>query len=198
MAHTINIFVHGANHLEDVERFGKNDPYAQFTLNFEDKSFFQKTATKKNAGSDVEWDQEVNLDYYNPEEHNNLYVEIYDEEASVDAPIGFAAIPLRQVRDAAHHSYKARYELFRPNGDQKGTIDLTISILKPGQEARAATAGKPEEKGFSELDAQHQHHIKNKRNLERAADAATLLAGVAALAGAKAAYDHTKKPAHEQ
>ncbi|KAF9348559.1 hypothetical protein BGX26_013040 [Mortierella sp. AD094] len=194
MAHNLQIFVHGASHLEDVERFGKNDPYARFSLNFKEKDLFQKTSTKKNAGNTVEWNQGLNLDNYDPESQHTLYVEVLDEETTVDEPIAFTSIPLRQVRDAPHHTLKARFDLFLADGKQKGNIDLTISVLNPGQEPHNHTDSKPEAKGFSELDADHQHHIKNIRNKERAADAGVLFAAGAALLGAKALHDQHKKP----
>ncbi|KAF9348560.1 hypothetical protein BGX26_013041 [Mortierella sp. AD094] len=198
MNHTLQIFAHGANHLEDVERFGKNDPYAQFTFDISDKKSFHKTAVKKNAGKDVEWNQSITIDY-DPNRNQILYVEVIDDEATVDEPIAFADIPLRQVLDAPGQSFKGKFDLYNADSKAKGTITLTLSVLKPGQAAHAATSG-PELKGFSQLDSDHQKRFKSLKNKEHAADAGVLLAAGAAIFGAKALHDQQKKDktaAHE-
>ncbi|KAF9170449.1 hypothetical protein BGX21_009004 [Mortierella sp. AD011] len=198
MSKSLQIFAHGANHLEDVEHFGKNDPYAQFTFDLSDKKSFHKTAVKKNAGKNVEWNQEIIIEY-DPNRNHTLYVEVLDDETTADKPIGFADIPLRQVIDAPGQSFKGRFDLYTGDAKAKGTISLTLSILNPGQAAHVATSG-PELKGFSQLDGEHQSRFKSLKNKEKASDLAVAAGIGAAILGAKKLHDEHKKDkgAHEQ
>ncbi|KAF9112572.1 hypothetical protein BGX27_003163 [Mortierella sp. AM989] len=180
MSSSLSVYVHNADHLEDVERLGKNDPYTQITLNYEDKASFQKTATKKNGGKNPEWNQNLVLDNYDQTKHQNLYVEVFDEEKGVDEPIAFTSIPLRQVLDAPNHVYKGKFDLYNTDSKQKGTISLTISILQPGQSAGSGAPTATEVKGYSQIETAHQKRFKSAQNKERAADGATLAALAAA------------------
>ncbi|KAG0367662.1 C2 domain-containing protein [Gamsiella multidivaricata] len=191
MTQSLIVNVHAANHLDDVEHFGKNDPYAQISLDFTNSHSFQKTSIKKNAGKDVEWNQTLTLDGFEPSVNHNLYVEVLDDEHTADSPIGFAAIPLRQVIDAPNHSLRAKYDIFTPNGKQKGTISLTISAVQPGQQAPASHGG-PEHKGESQIVSDHQKRFKDLANKEKAADGASLAAGAALAVGAKFLLDQHK------
>ncbi|KAF9112575.1 hypothetical protein BGX27_003166 [Mortierella sp. AM989] len=192
MSHTLQIYAHSAHHLEDVERFGKNDPYAQFSLDFTEKKSFQKTAVKKNAGKDVDWNQNLNIDNFDPSKHHNLYVEILDEETTADEPIGFTAIPLRQVLDAPGQSFKGKFDLFTTDSKQKGTVTLTISALKPGQSAHGVNPT-PELKGYSQIETDHQRRVKSLARKEKVADAGLAAAVIGGLIGAKALHDAHKK-----
>ncbi|KAF8930755.1 C2 domain-containing protein [Dissophora ornata] len=190
MTHSLQVTVHRANHLDDVEHFGKNDPYAQITLNFADSHSFQKTSVKKNGGKDVEWEQTLTLEEFDQSEHHDLYVEVLDDETTVDAPIGFTAIPLHQVLDAPGRSFKGKFDLFTPDGKQKGTISLTVTVLQAGHSAHENDG--PEVKGQSQIVSDHQKRIKALKYKEKAADGAAL-AGAAALAvGAKFLLDKHK------
>ncbi|KAF9203504.1 hypothetical protein BGZ49_006331 [Haplosporangium sp. Z 27] len=188
---TLYIYAHGAHHLEDVEHFGRNDPYAQFTFDISDKKFYQKTAVKKNAGKNVEWNQELTLGNYNPNLNHYLYVEVFDEEHTVDAPIGFATLPLHQVLNAPNQTFKGVFDLYLPNGKQKGTITLTLAVLQPGQGAHGLT-NVPEVKGISQLDGPHQEHIQKMKKKEHLADAAKILAVAGTVAGVNALHDQRK------
>ncbi|KAF9898518.1 Cytosolic phospholipase A2 zeta [Lobosporangium transversale] len=186
MSQSLQVTIHQASQLDDVEAFGKNDPYARVTLDFERKELYQKTATKKNAGNDVEWNQTVVLSDYEPSQHHYLYVEVLDDETGADAPIGFAAIPLSQVRSAPNETLRAKYDLYTPSGKEKGTITLTIQALQPGEQASHSTHSGPEVKGQSQIVTEHHDKVKSQRNKERATDAAVAAgaAGVLGLAGA--------------
>ncbi|KAI1320810.1 hypothetical protein EDD11_009767 [Mortierella claussenii] len=199
MTQSLKITVHSANHLVDVESFGKNDPYVQVSLDYKNDHSFQKTSVKKNAGKDVEFNQELTLDGYEPTVNHNLYVEVFDDEHTIDAPIGFAAIPLRQVNDAPNHSFRGKFDLFTPDGKQKGTISLTLSAVQPGHSANHASYDGPEQKGQSQIEADHQGRIQSLKNKEKAADGASLAVGAALAVGAKFLLDQHKdgKKAHE-
>jgi Ca2+-dependent lipid-binding protein len=132
MTHSLKITVHEATHLEDVERFGKNDPYARVSLDIADNKHFQKTKTIKNAGKEAAWNQTLTLENFDPHTHEYLYVEILDEESLADDPIAYAAIPLSQVTQAQGHAIKGRFNLFTVKDKEKGEILLTIAAVAPG------------------------------------------------------------------
>ncbi|GJJ77262.1 hypothetical protein EMPS_09621 [Entomortierella parvispora] len=180
---SLNVTVHSADHLADVEHFGKNDPYTQITFDYKNEKSFQKTAVQKNAGKSATWNQTLTLDNYKPE-YQELYVEVLDHEKTADAPIGFAAIPLRQVLEAPGNVLSAKFDLYTPEGKQKGFITLTIALAQPGQTSATIelnAASSPQTKGTSIIIADHQHRVKGLKNKERLADGAGLaLAGLAA------------------
>ncbi|KAG0209888.1 hypothetical protein BGX33_005267 [Mortierella sp. NVP41] len=190
MTHTLKITVHEASRLEDVERFGKNDPYARVAINIADPKNFQKTKTKKNAGKEAVWNETLTLQNFSVHDHLELYVEVMDEETTADEPIAFCAIPLTQVHTTPHHALRGRFNLFTVDGKQKGEIVLTIAVVIPGQ-AEPHHVG-AEVQGTSRVDTAHQARMKNLKNKEKAADGATLLAGGALALGAKYLIDKHK------
>ncbi|KAF9978626.1 hypothetical protein BGZ65_006914 [Modicella reniformis] len=190
---SIHIHVTSAAGLDDVERFGKNDPYASFTLDLNDKSAFKKTSVKKNAGRHAEWNEVVILNNYDPSRHRTLYVDVMDDEKLADEPIGFASIPLYQAADAPNKSFKGKFDLFNDKNKHKGFISLTITIIETSRSGENITNSNPEVKGESQADSDHQKHIKKLIRLEHASDAATLAAGAALVFGAKNLLGGDKK-----
>ena len=134
------------------------------------------------------------MENFKPEYHE-LYLEVMDDEKTVDAPIGFAAIPLRQVLEAPGSALAAKFDLFRPDGKQKGTITLTLALAQPGQTLAAVdhiAGAQVQLKGQSVIVSEHQARVKSLKNKEKAADGAGLaLAGIAAV-GAKYLFDQHK------
>ncbi|KAG0278615.1 hypothetical protein BGZ95_003561 [Linnemannia exigua] len=188
MTHSLKITVHEASHLVDVERFGKNDPYVRVGLNLKEK--FEKTKTVKNAGKDAAWNQTLDLQSFDPQQQPELYVEVIDEETTVDEPIAFTTIPLHQVLSAQGHAIRGRFDLFTVDGKQKGEILLTIAVVAPGQ-----TEGhhpSTEIRGQVQLDTAHQNRIKGLKRKESAADGATLAVAAGLAFGAKALLDQHK------
>ncbi|KAK3816491.1 MAG: C2 domain-containing protein [Benniella sp.] len=183
----IHILAREAHGLKDVERFGSNDPYAQFTLDLADKQSFKKTSTKEGAGRNVEWNETIVLENYDPARHHNLYVDILDNEKLADEVIGYATIPLYQVTDAAGKSFKGKFDVFNDDGKQKGTIFLTISIIDSSEVGSNITNNGPEAEGLSNASEEQQKHIKKLKLKETAGDAAAAVAVGAALFGLKSA-----------
>ncbi|KAG0295024.1 hypothetical protein BGZ96_012687 [Linnemannia gamsii] len=194
MTHTLKVTVHQADHLEDVERFGKNDPYAQVAVNL--KSKFVKTKVVKNAGKEAAWNQTLDILEYNPQEHDKLYVDILDEETGFDEPIAFVTIPLHTVLAAPGHVLRGRFGLYTVGGKQKGEIVLTIAVVAPGQTEAHHPTG--EVQGISELNSEHQAHIKSLKRKESAGDAGTAALLIGAALGAKALHDASKDKAKVQ
>ncbi|KAG0052049.1 hypothetical protein BGZ83_003033 [Gryganskiella cystojenkinii] len=190
---SLKITVHSADHLEDVEHFGKNDPYARFSFDFKNDKSFQKTSVKKNAGKAAVWNETVTLEHLKPE-YQELYVEVMDDEKTVDAPIGFCAIPLRQVLEAPGLIRTAYFDLYSTDGKQKGTISLTLAVAQAGQPMAAAEhiSGRASIQGQSMIVAAHHLRVKGLKNKEKVADGTGLaLAGMAAI-GAKYLLDQHK------
>ncbi|KAK3815010.1 MAG: C2 domain-containing protein [Benniella sp.] len=185
MSKSLHIVARHANALEDVERFGKNDPYARFLLNVEDKNP-KKTSVKKNAGKNVEWEETVVLDNYDPSSHHNLFVEVLDSETLGDEPIGFTSIPLNQVNDAQGKSFKGKFDLYDDDSKAKGTISLTISVIDSDRAGAHITNDNPEVKGVSTLTAEHQKRFKSIKRKEQAGDLAAAAAVIGGLAAGKA------------
>ena len=198
MTHSVHIVARHADSLPDVERFGKNDPYAQFSLNVDDKKSFKKTSVKKNAGKSVEWNETVVLDNYNPAQHRFLYVDVYDQETAADEVIGFASIPLYQAADAPGKSFKGKFHLYDDDSKEKGSISLTISIIESDKAASHVANDGAEVQGQSSAEEEHKKHIKSQKRLEHASDAATmaaLIGGAALLKGALGGAKEAKKEA---
>ncbi|KAG0287114.1 hypothetical protein BGZ98_004802 [Dissophora globulifera] len=190
--HCLQVSVLRANQLDDVESMGKNDPFCQVSLVNDDKTKFQKTPVKKNAGKNVEWNQTLTLDDFQPSQHHNLYVDVLDQEHLTDAVIGFATIPLSQVEHAPNRAMKGTFDLFTPSGKQKGTVTLFLAILSAGQGNVQVPDG-PDMKGLSEIDNDHQHRIKGIKRAEQATDLAAAAGLIGGLIGAKAMLGGHKK-----
>jgi hypothetical protein len=198
MSHTLKVTIHQAEHLEDVERLGKNDPYARVSLTVEGK-YPAKTQTVKNAGKEVAWNKTVEVADYNPQEHDTLYLEILDEETGFDEPIAFTAIPLHQVLSAQGHAIRGRFGLHTVGGKSKGEVLVSIVVISPGQTEGAHP--QTEIRGEVRLDSAQQKRINSLSRKEKAGDLGTAALLIGAVVGAKAIHDgqkDAKKVAHDQ
>ncbi|KAF9541093.1 hypothetical protein EC957_003420 [Mortierella hygrophila] len=198
MSHTLKVTVHQAEHLEDVERFGKNDPYARISLAVDFKHS-AKTQTVKNAGKEAAWNKTLELTDFNPQEHDTLYLEILDEETTADEPIAFTAIPLHQVLSAQGHAIRGRFDLHTVKGKAKGEVLLSIVVVSPGQTEGAHPQS--EIRGTVKLDSAQQNRINSLVRKEKAADVGTAALLFGAALGAKALHDahkDSKKLSHEE
>ncbi|KAF9178732.1 hypothetical protein BGZ51_007446 [Haplosporangium sp. Z 767] len=169
---SLEVTVHSAHDLPDVERFGKNDAYAQITLDLKHDKAFQKTFVHKNSGESATWNQSLVLKDFKPE-HNMLYVEIFDQEATADEPIVFTTIPLNQVTQQPQGMLSAKFGMYTIKGSPKGEISLSIRVLRPGQEPGGMVAyDGAGGRGQSMLDEEHQKRMKKLKLKESAADMA--------------------------
>ncbi|KAF9953927.1 hypothetical protein BGZ72_005056 [Mortierella alpina] len=195
MTYSLKITVHKAEKLDDVEAMGKNDPYAQFSLDFKNNELFKKhkTSVKKNAGKNPEWNETISIEEFDPTQHHELYVEILESDIGMDPPIGFCAIPLSQVTKAEGHVFKGEFGLFTPSGKEKGTVSLTIAMVNAGQPAPTSNA--VEVKGLSQIVTDHKKRIETMKTHEKVGDAATAAALLGGLFAAKKLHDGMNKPA---
>ncbi|KAF9285076.1 hypothetical protein BGZ68_004171 [Mortierella alpina] len=191
MTHSLKITVHKAEHLDDVESLGKNDPYVQVSLDIKNKDSFQKTSVKKNAGKNAEWNETLSLENYIPGQNHTLYLEILESDIGIDPPIGFAAIPLSQVTNAQGYVFRGVFNLFTPSGKEKGTVSLTLAAVQAGQPAPHGEHA--EVKGLSQIESDHKHRIESLKRNEKVSDAATAAAILGGLFAAKTVYDSTQK-----
>lgn len=189
MSHTLKVTIHQAEHLEDVERFGKNDPYARVSLTVDGK-YPAKTQTVKNAGKEVAWNKTVEVPDYNPQEQDTLYLEILDEESGFDEPIAFTAIPLHQVLSAQGHAIRGRFQLHTTGGKAKGEVLVSIVVISPGQTEGAHPQS--EIRGEVRLDSAQQKRINSLSRKEKAGDLGTAALLIGAAVGAKALHDSHK------
>ncbi|KAF9918742.1 hypothetical protein BX616_006116 [Lobosporangium transversale] len=186
MSKSLQVAIHGANNLSVGK---KDDPYAIVTLDFKNKSAHYKTEHKNNGGANVVWNETKIIDGFDSSVHEKLYVEVHDKETLADEPVAFAAIPLSQVLSDSNQSYRAKFDLFTPDEEQRGTITLTISVIEPGQGSPVNYDNSyegAEQKGISQIDPQHKSRISSLLTKERAGDAT---AAAAAVAGAAAALN---------
>ncbi|KAI1320809.1 hypothetical protein EDD11_009766 [Mortierella claussenii] len=175
---TLAIIAHGAQNLADVEMIGKQDPYLQFSLDFNNPKSFQKTFVHKDSGKSATWNQSFSVPLTGEPE---LFIEIMDEETTVDAVIAFAAIPINQVVHAPGGTMNGVFDVFTPSGKQQGEVNLTLTAHNvPGQNTgfggQAAPPAGPV-KGTSHISELHQKRIKSLKSKETAADAGTAAFG---------------------
>ncbi|KAF9409522.1 hypothetical protein BGZ94_001928 [Podila epigama] len=187
MTHSIKINVDRAEHLDDVEHLGKNDPYVQFTLDFKEKDSFQRTSVKKNAGRNAEWNENLSIDAYDPERHHYLYVEILESDVGIDPPIGFAAIPLAQVLETPQRAFKGNFQLYTPKGKEKGTVSLTLAVVPAGQPAPHLSL--QEIRGRTEIVSEHQRRVQTLKSNEKVNDVGLAAGIIGGLFAAKAAHN---------
>lgn len=200
---SLEVTIHSAQNLDDVERVGKNDAYARISLDFKHDHSFQKTFVHKNGGENPVWNQTLTLKDLKPEYHE-LYLEILDDELTVDAPIAFAAIPLNQVLESPNNTFSGQFDVYTPNGKTKGEVNLTIRVLQPDENGQGQVSYEgSDKKGTSRIDEEHQKRIKGLKNKERGADVGkAALAGLAAVGAGyllnKHHQDEKKKKADEE
>ncbi|KAG0300210.1 hypothetical protein BGZ97_003340 [Linnemannia gamsii] len=192
----LEVTIHSAHDLKDVEHLGKNDPYARISLEVDNSKFYDKFKTNviNNSGNDASWEETFELREVK-DDHNTLYVEILDSEKGADAPIAFTAIPLNQVKESHNQSLSARYDLYNGHGLPQGEVSLTIRIVNPGQESSGRiTYDGSFKKANSVVDEEQKKRFKKLILKEKAADVggAAALGGFAAL-GAGLLANHLKK-----
>ncbi|KAF9926677.1 hypothetical protein FBU30_003790 [Linnemannia zychae] len=192
---TLDITVHRASKLEDVDKFGSNDPYAFFFVDLDEVKKGVKTSEAKD-GKNPKWEQQLHIEHLT-DRNSTLFVEVMDHESTVDEPIAFAAIPLSQVAHAPEHTFSGEFKLFDDDGRHKGNIILTLRLRKPEDLSRDFEEGQLQE-GVSEVNNDHQKRFKRLVQKEHLADAAQIAAAGAALfTGFKLFGSGQKKSAQE-
>ncbi|KAI9495871.1 C2 domain-containing protein [Zychaea mexicana] len=177
----------GANLDKDVEKLGKQDPYVQFTYDFSDSKSYQQTFTHKDAGKTPQWNQTFNLPYSGAPD---LFIEVMDQESTgADELIGFAAIPIRQIRPGQPLS--SSFQVYDIKSNSIGVVQITFTT-QPGQQGY-----QPQGMGQSYVHEGHLKRCKSLRNKGVATDVAGVAIGGALAIGAgllgKKLYDDRKE-----
>ncbi|GJJ72012.1 hypothetical protein EMPS_04369 [Entomortierella parvispora] len=173
---SLAITAHNASDLQNVETFGKQDPYFQFSLDITNPKSFQKSFVHKDAGKNPVWNQSFNIPLNREPE---LFVEIMDEEMTADAVIGFAAIPLTQVYNAPGATLYGNFDLYTTALKQVGTVTLTLTAHNlPGTAPGYGAPSSSPIRGESRINEIHQKRIKSLKSKEVATEV-----GAAALGG---------------
>ncbi|KAI8076449.1 C2 domain-containing protein [Gilbertella persicaria] len=121
---SLSIHISSASELVSAQTIGKQDPYVQFSLDFNQKDTYLKTFTHKNAGQNATWNQTFNISLNG---EPDLFIEVLDEESTVDEVIGFAAIPINQVVHAPGAHMNGLFTLYDTKGEKAGVINLQLA-----------------------------------------------------------------------
>ncbi|KAG0224476.1 hypothetical protein BGW42_005073 [Actinomortierella wolfii] len=181
---TLDVHVHSASGLKDVERHGKNDPFVRFYMGIHhDHKDSVKTFTAQNAGVVPVWEQTLHIENLSPDAHV-LYLEIMDNDrGGVDDPIAFAAISLSQI-EGRTTPFSATFTVYDVDGKPHGTIDLTLLIRSQDEPplSRDNCVGLTRVKGSSLIIPEHKKHMQHLKFKDTIDNVARLGVG-AAIAG---------------
>ncbi|KAJ2956079.1 hypothetical protein NQZ79_g8012 [Umbelopsis isabellina] len=201
---TLTINAVAGRNLLDKDIVGKQDPYAQFSLDPTNPKAFQKTFTHKDAGKNANWNQSFVFPLHG---ESDLFVEVFDEDPTADEVIGFAAIPINQIVYAQGGSFYGAFEIYQINGKPAGEILLQLNVqglpnTPQGQGGYGYQQQQPQ-RGQSYVNEVHAKRVKSLRNKGIATDVgiATLggaLAIGAGLLGQRLYDDHRKQEEHRR
>ncbi|KAF9973431.1 hypothetical protein BGZ73_003324 [Actinomortierella ambigua] len=195
----LDVTVHRALNLEDVDKAGKNDPYVIVYTDLKDiKNSGGHTKALSGTKKPV-WNETITLENID-ESTYYLYVDIMDKELGIDEPIGYLAIPLDQVSRAPNHRLDATFGAFNHDGKPRGTIDLTLILRNRGEAQQHVQFNENSlREGVSVNDAQHKKHIKSLERKEHLGDLAQAALVIGGLFAAKKfmSSDDKKKVAKE-
>jgi hypothetical protein len=180
---TLSITAVAGINLINKELIGKQDPYAQFSLDPSNPKAFQKTFTHKNAGKNATWNQSFVLPLHG---EPDLFVEVFDEDATADEVIGFAAIPINQAVYAPGGTFNGAFEIYQLNGKPAGEVHLVLTVQGLPNSPSSPGPGfgyqqQQPQRGQSYANEVHAKRIKSLRNKAIATDV-----GIATLGGALA------------
>jgi hypothetical protein len=194
---SLSINVRSASDLLNAQTIGLQDPYLQFTLNVEDKDSFQKTFTDKNGGQSATWNQSFTVPLNG---EPNLFIEVFDQEASVDEVIGFCAIPVAQVIYAPGANLNGLFDIYDVNGNRAGLVNLQLAAHGFPNSEIADPDAEPV-RGESFVDENHKNRVKSLRNKAVGVAVAGGLLGAGLAIGAgflgKKLYDQQQAEAAE-
>ncbi|KAI8875531.1 carbohydrate-binding module family 12 protein [Backusella circina FSU 941] len=196
---SLSINALGAGSLKKVQRVGKQDPYLQFSLDFEDKEKFNKTYTDKNAGETASWNQTFSIPISG---EPDLFIEVLDEENTADEVIGFAAIPINQIVHADGGYVNGIFTIFDTKKEPAGEVHLQLAAVGFPNSQNPNWQGRPT-RGQSYI---HEGHLKrmtsNHKKQQGVAIGGALLGGALAIGAGyfgKKMYDkHEENKAEEE
>jgi hypothetical protein len=186
---SLSINVRSASNLTSVQKLGKQDPYLQFSLDCENKDSFQKTFSVQNGGENATWNQSFSVPLHG---ESDLFVEVLDQESTVDEVIGFCAIPIAEIVNAPGANLNGLFDIYDIKGNCTGQVNLQFATLGFAN-SEIADPEAEAVRGNSYINDNHAARIKHLNNKVLAANVAGGALGIgAALAGgffAKQMYD---------
>lgn len=197
---SLSIHVSSATELVSAQTFGKQDPYLQFSLDFNEKDSFLKTFTHKNAGENATWNQTFTISLNG---ESDLFVEVLDEESTVNEVIGFAAIPINQVVHAPGANMNGLFEIYDTKGEKAGLLNLQLAAIGfPNSQPPNFEDSQPVQ-GQSYVHEGHCARMKSsKKKATGVAVGGALLGGALAIGagflGKKLYDDHNEKQEEEE
>lgn len=162
----------GADLHKDIDKLGTQDPYLQVTLNLEDNDSFKKTRAHEDGGRTPQWDQYFSFDYNG---EPLLYIEVLDKEGDFDKLIGFAAIPLHQIRSQG--AVNGLFKIYDNKQEESGNVHLVIQF----DGARGSESIQVINTTIDEAHAARAKKIHNKELAGDVAKGVAVLGGLAAL-----------------
>ena len=196
---SLSIHVTSANNLVSIQHLGAQDPYFQFSLDFNQKDAYLKTFTHKNAGENAVWNQTFTVSLNG---EPDLFVEIMNDETTVDEVIGFAAIPINQIVHAEGANMNGIFEVYNLKGEPAGTVNLQLAALGFPNSQPADFSREPV-RGYSYVHEAHAVRMKSiKKKATGVAVGGALLGGAlaigAGLLGKKLYDDHQEQEEEER
>ncbi|KAF9973325.1 hypothetical protein BGZ73_003437 [Actinomortierella ambigua] len=195
---TLDLHVHSASGLKDVERHGKNDPFVRFYMGINhDHKDSVKTFAAQNAGVNPVWEQTLHIENLSPDAHV-LYLEIMDRDrGGVDDPIAFAAISLSQIENL-DGPFSGSFTVYDLEGQPHGTIDLTLRVRNSDEPSldRENCAGLNRVQGKSLIIPEHRKHMRHLKFKDQLDNVAKLGIGVglASVAASLLGNDDSEEP----
>ncbi|KAF9165242.1 hypothetical protein DFQ27_008866 [Actinomortierella ambigua] len=180
----LDVTVHHADRLKDVERFGDNDPYVRLFTDLHHPDKGVRTFVAKDQGKNPKWGQTLSLENIK-DDAQYLYLDVMDDEKGADEVIGFAAIPLAQIAQLQPPVFAGTFDIYDEKGKAHGTIYLTMRFRRKNEPATTAVhEGSSQRHGISVVMEDHKKHIKKLIRREHLDDTGKVAAGAAMVAGA--------------
>ncbi|CEI93495.1 hypothetical protein RMCBS344292_07727 [Rhizopus microsporus] len=110
----------------------------------------------------------------------DLYVEVVNEENTIDEVIGFCAIPINQIVHAPGANLNGLFDLYDLKGQRAGTVNIQFAALGFPNSRPADFSGQPV-RGQSYVHEGHAARMKSSHN-----KATGVAVGAALLGGALA------------
>ncbi|KAF9577512.1 hypothetical protein BGW38_007230 [Lunasporangiospora selenospora] len=167
---TLDITVHRANGLDDIDKFGGNDPHVFAFINLNETEKGAKTDAAEDI-KDLKWEQTLRIENL-ADNTTHVYVEVMDGGVTSNKPIAYAAIPLSQVGQAPDNTFAGEFKMFDKDGRRRGVVILTLRLRKSEDPSNDFEEGELQQ-GISEVHSKHQerfNYLQNKEKLQRFLD----------------------------
>ncbi|KAI9262772.1 hypothetical protein BY458DRAFT_514945 [Sporodiniella umbellata] len=195
---TLYINVVSASNLIASQRFGKQDPYLQFTLDVNKKDSFTRTFTHKDGGDKASWNQSFTI---NLNGESDLFIEVLNEETTTDEAIGFAAIPINQVVHSHGAFMNGLFDVYDIKGQRAGVLNLQLAAQGFPNSQKPDFTSEPV-RGQSYVNETHKERMNASKTKKTGIAVGSAILGGALAVGAgflgKKVYDDHKEKEEEE